>query len=289
MRDGLFKQEITPIANDDCFGIFERTKHEFDFPIHYHNEYELTCIKNGTELTRYVGNHIGKPSNWELVLIGPNLVHGWLHEAPLKITVYEKTLQFHSDLFGQQLLNRNAVAELNNLLAQAIHGILFSEDTAQDVFKRLHSLARSEGFESFTMFQNILQKLISDPKKQLLNNDTIGQQIDNCTNNRLYAYIQKNYHQSITLEEMSDLFNMSISSFNRMMKKQTGNTFVTFLNEYRLGMVARKLLETGFSVEYIAQSCGFHNISNFNKLFKRVYKMPPHQYREQLKGTASVK
>lgn len=288
MKHDLFKQEITPIATDDCFVVFERTKEEFDFPVHYHNEFELTCIKHGTELIRYAGEHSARANDWEMMLIGPNLIHGWLHSQPLTETIYEKTLQFHANLFSSDLLGKNALAPLKRLLDQSYTGILFSESTACTVFPLLHELSQSAGLQSFILLQQIFIHLLNDKKRQILNKDQ-NITIDNEQNDKLYSYIKKHYRRPIKLEEMADLFSMSVSSFNRIMKAQTGNTFVTFLNEYRLGMSARRLLETDYAIEYIAHRCGFSNLSNFNKMFKRVYKTSPQQYRILYKGTTAVK
>lgn len=286
----LYKQEITPITQNDCFVVFERTKVEFDFPVHYHREYELTCIENASQLTRYVGKDINKPRYWDLVLTGPNLIHGWMHTFPLEAEVYEKTLQFHANLFSDFQLQKNALASLNFLLEQAQYGILFSESTAQVIFPLLAELANSEGLQSFILLQQTLMILADDKDRIPLNGDkTVIPQVYNKQNSKLYEFIQHNYDTNIKLEEIAALFNMSVSSFNRMLKAETGNTFISFLNEYRLGMVARKLLETDDKIDVIAQSCGFHNLSNFNKFFKRVYKTTPKQYKLEYKGTTSVK
>jgi len=288
MSHHFYKQEITPIANDDCFAVFERTKTEFDYPVHYHGEFELTCICHGEELTRYVGSHVEGASEWELLLIGPNLAHGWLHDLPLKETVYEKTLQFHADLFNEDLLRRNALFDLKTLFEQSHGGVLFSREIAQDVFGMLHKLAHSEGLHSFILLQQIFIALLDDERRIVLNDSSQNPSISD-QNKQLYALVKQHYSKQIKLDEMAEQFSMSVSSFNRMIKKQTGNTFVTFLNEYRLGMATRKLIETEYSVEYIAKSCGFHNLSNFNKFFRRVYKTTPQRYRIEYNGTAVVR
>lgn len=290
MQDSLFKQEITPISTDDCFVVFERTKTVFDFPIHYHNEYELTCINNGRELTRITGANTDKSNEWELVLTGPNLIHGWVHEQPLRSEVHEKTLQFHADLFADTLLSKTAMSALRTLLERAQYGILFSQETACKVFPMLHSLAQSEGLHSYILLQQILQIVMHDTQISMLNTaESPLQKTDNADNRAFYAYIQENYRSQIKLQDAADLFNMSVSSFSRMIKRQTGNSFILFLNEYRLGMVARNLLETEYSIEYIAKLCGFNNLSNFNKSFKKTYKLSPNSYRILNKGTTNVK
>ncbi len=286
----LYKQEITPIAGDDCCAVIEKKKKRFKFPIHYHNEYELNCIRYGNGLNRVVGDSIGISSKWELLLTGPNLVHGWLNDEPLGQYAHEKTLQFHANLFDSKLLSRNAMSGLAELLMEANLGVLFCQKTAETVFKKLHTLAQADGLNSFIRLQEILQILIDDKERVVLNSDSSNlPKVDNSHNNKLYHYIQQHFSENIRLEEMADLFNMSLATFNRMIKKETGNTFVIFLNEYRLGMAARRLLETDYSVEYIAKSCGFQNLSNFNKFFKKIYETSPQQYRLENKGTTAVK
>ena len=51
-------REITPLTPSDCFTIFSRAKKKFDFPLHYHDEYELNLILNAKGAKRVVGGHI---------------------------------------------------------------------------------------------------------------------------------------------------------------------------------------------------------------------------------------
>ncbi|HEY9196007.1 MAG TPA: AraC family transcriptional regulator, partial [Mucilaginibacter sp.] len=51
-------REITPLTSSDCFTVFSRVKNKFDFPLHYHDEYELNLIINAKGARRVVGGHI---------------------------------------------------------------------------------------------------------------------------------------------------------------------------------------------------------------------------------------
>ena len=51
-------REITPLTQSDCFTLFSRAKKKFDFPLHYHEEYELNLIVNAKGAKRIVGDHI---------------------------------------------------------------------------------------------------------------------------------------------------------------------------------------------------------------------------------------
>ena len=64
-------REITPLTQSDCFSLFSRSKQEFDFPLHFHEEFELNFIQNAAGAKRIVGDHVEEIGNTELVLVGP--------------------------------------------------------------------------------------------------------------------------------------------------------------------------------------------------------------------------
>src|ERR1700712_2785821 len=97
-------REITPLTPSDCFTIFSRVKTKFDFPLHYHEEYELNLIINAKGAKRVVGGSIEVIDDLELVLIGPNLYHAWFTHQAKSEAITEVTIQFHKDLFDDKFL-----------------------------------------------------------------------------------------------------------------------------------------------------------------------------------------
>ena len=69
--------------------------------------------------------------------------------------------------------------------------------------------------------------------------------------------------------------------FSRFFKTKTGVNFVDFLNDIRLGHAARLLIDTKDSIAEIASACGFTNISNFNRTFKRQKGLTPKDFRHK--------
>lgn len=106
MKNDLLK-EITPLTNSDCFTIFSRTKTEFDFPLHYHEEFEINLIINAKGAKRIIGDHIAEIDELELVLVGPNLPHCWTTHQCKNNIISEITIQFHKDLIDEKFLRRN--------------------------------------------------------------------------------------------------------------------------------------------------------------------------------------
>lgn len=71
-------------------------------------------------------------------------------------------------------------------------------------------------------------------------------------------------------------------------KKRTGKSFVDFLNDYRIGFASRWLNETNQTVAGIALRCGFYNISNFNRIFRKSKGFIPGQCNDNFSGVKRV-
>ena len=92
-------------------------------------------------------------------------------------------------------------------------------------------------------------------------------------------YVEEHYADVITIDEMAALCGFSSSHFMRFFKQTMGKPFTAYLNEYRLSLSAKALTDTHDPVLDIAQSCGFDNLSYFNRQFKKRYGITPSAYR----------
>ena len=85
----------------------------------------------------------------------------------------------------------------------------------------------------------------------------------------IYGFIDQHYQRKITLEEVAALSNLGREAFCRYFKKATGNTFIEFLNQYRISQ-AKRLLLMNKNVSETCFACGFESLSYFNRIFKKV-------------------
>jgi len=283
-------REITPLTNLDCFLVFDRTKDFFDFPVHFHPEIELNFVSNGKGVRRIVGDSIEEIDDIELVLVGPNLYHGWEQHKCVNKNIHEITIQFQEDLFDKTFLQRTIMKPIKDLFDRSMHGVLFSEETTKNIAPRLLKVSKLDGLDYFSELLSVLYDLANSRNQRLLSTSTI--QLENFENSKkiklLYDYIQENYASKITLSEVSDLLNMSNVSFNRFIKKRTGKTFIEYLNDVRIGYASRKLVEKDLSISEIAFMSGFNNIANFNRVFKKNKGSTPTQYRDDFSGIKRV-
>ena len=119
---------------------------------------------------------------------------------------------------------------------------------------------------------SILHELSISPDIKTLSDATFINTQFNYNSRRIekaFQYMNHNYDRSVTLGEVAKLVSMTDVSFSRFIKKRTGNTFIDTLNEIRLGHASKMLIDTTHSVAEISYNCGFNNISNFNRIFKK--------------------
>ncbi|MFC6861477.1 AraC family transcriptional regulator [Zunongwangia atlantica] len=290
MLNTTVHREITPLAPEDSFLVFDRIKDQFDFPIHFHPEYELNFIANGKGVRRVVGDSMEVIENIELVLVGPNLQHGWeMHECS-NSEIHEITLQFHEDLFDDKLLARRIMKPIKDMFDRSTHGILFSEKISDEISPRIMQLSKIDSIDYFLELISILHDLATSRNQRLLS--TYTSDFKNFENSdklkTIYEYIQLNYQNKISLSEVAELVNMSQVSFNRFIKKRTGKTLIEYVNDTRIGYAARWLIERDLSIAEIAFKCGFNNIANFNRVFKKTKNCTPSKYRDDFSGIKRV-
>ena len=282
MKEKLLR-EITPLTQSDCFTILSRVKSEFDFPLHYHEEFELNFIQNAIGARRVIGDHIEEIDEMELVLVGPNLQHGWFTHKCRSKEITEITIQFHRDLLDDKFLQRNQMSFIRKMIQGSLRGILFSKETIQTIRPRLIRLPQKHGFDSVLELLSILHDLSTSRNMRILSDMSFRTNESISYNSRriekVMSFLNNNFEKEILLSDAAKLAAMTEVAFSRFFKARTGKTFVDTLNEIRLGHASRMLIDTTHSISEIAYRCGFNNMSNFNRIFKKKKDCTPKEFR----------
>ncbi len=90
--------ESIPLENNSIRAVSVMLN-EFDYPYHYHPEYELTYVLASTGV-RYVGNHFEKFSKNDLTMVGPGLPHCWINTKNQQTMASALVIQWNKDLLG---------------------------------------------------------------------------------------------------------------------------------------------------------------------------------------------
>jgi len=287
---GHIQREITPLTQGDCLLVFDRLKNRFDFPVHFHPEYELNFIQHARDAERVVGDHQSLIGEYELVLVGPNVCHGWNNGKCKSDQIHEITIQFHRELIHEDLLSRNMMKPIRDLLTNASHGLLFSETIAQQLAGQLKELAHKNGMDAFIGLISVLHILSLSSDQQILCSGNLD--TDDFTNSeqikKVCEFIAINYQEKIQIKDIAAWVNLTETTLSRLMRKQTGRSLVNFINNYRIGFASRWLTESNQTIAEIAFRCGFYNISNFNRIFRKNKGCTPKVYRENFSGIKRV-
>lgn len=286
MNDVNLLREVTPLSVEDCFLVMQRTKQGFAYPLHVHPEFELNYLEKAGGAIRVVGESVEEIGDLDLVLVAGGTKHAYSnHKCPC-LSILETTIQFHATLFDS-LINKRHFRTIKDMFEKASCGLIFSQEMIKQIQPELKALSNDEPdcFHNLLRLIEILKTLSLDQNSRRLNAVNTVENFNNVDNGRLDAvmlFLHENYHRSVLLEEVASLINMSEASLTRFLKKWTGKTFVDNLNDIRIAEASCRLIDTSDTIAEICYKCGFNNLSNFNRIFKKKKGSTPTKYREKL-------
>lgn len=280
-------REITPLSEYDCLYIADRKKKEFDYPIHTHEEYELNFIMNAAGATRIVGDSQETITDFDLVLIaGKELEHAWLQgDCKSEKDIREITIQFLWDFNDDSFLGRAQFNSIKKMMSDAQKGLAFPMEAILSVYPDLDSLSsETQGFTSVMKFLSVLYRLSQVEEARTLSSSSFANVRSGSDSRRVtkvQQYINENYQKNINLDTLASLAGMSAVAFSRYFKLRTGKTLSDYIIDVRLGHAARQLVDTAEGIGEICYACGFNNLSNFNRIFKKKKNCTPKEFRER--------
>jgi len=252
---------------------------------HYHGEMELTLFTAG-EGTRFVGDHIGPFVAGDVVLLGEKLPHYWHTRGPSAGLSVQWSFP-HGHAFWS-FPETFACAEL---FRKAGRGIQYTGRTATAINAALHELTDSAGADRLGVLLRLLGLLVNAPDADLSflsarSFALTGAAFHQHAMGEVMRYLMANFRDEIRLPDVLRLARMSKPTFARQFKKHSGKTFSDFVTHIRLQAACRELIETERSVLEIALSCGFSHISFFNRIFRRILRRSPTEYRRMMRRRA---
>ena len=97
---------------------------------------------------------------------------------------------------------------------------------------------------------------------------------------KVQKYISTHYQEDIRLASLADMVGMTPVSFSRFFRLRTGKTLSDYIIDIRLGFATRMLVDSTRTIAEVCYDCGFNNLSNFNRMFKRKKGCSPKEFRE---------
>ena len=170
------------------------------------------------------------------------------------------------------------------MLNQARKGLAFPMDAIMKVYNDILALSNiKDGFEAFISFLKILDTLSRCEGSYTLATSSYAKvniEEDSHRILKVKNYINSHYMDELKLKTLAQLACMSETAFSRFFKLHTGRTVSDYIIDIRLGYASRMLVDTNKSIADICYLCGYNNLSNFNRVFKRKKGCAPTEFRE---------
>lgn len=99
-------------------------------------------------------------------------------------------------------------------------------------------------------------------------------------------YLTPHLNEPFTIQSLSEMAQVSQTSFRRLFKAHTGKSPSDYIRELRMTSAARMLLTSDREIAEIGYQVGFSDANYFSRTFRQVFGVSPHQYRRISRGQA---
>lgn len=255
---------------------------------HWHKEIELIYASRG-RVNIGIGESVMTLEEGEIIFFASGEPHYFLASPDSERYVY----QFDLKLFDETILRKNQDSLLTLFEQGERHSRNWSESFRKKVIQllvELYELSNEQiGGENYLILSN-LYRLIGEfyrflPRKEHQRKVTppaIQRKETLMRLNEVFEYIENQYQESITVEDVAKHVGFSPYYFTRFFKKNTGQTFIQFLTEYRVNQAKFILANEKLPMTEVAEQAGFSSVKTFHHVFKEAVGQSPLQYQKMM-------
>lgn len=236
--------------------------------LHWHDRMELIRLHGGKAQVGY-GDNTAVLEPGQLYIVPPKTPH------MLKLltdTVEYDVLMFDVRWFyNQTALVRTSLESIFN--ANARFFMTTDDSLVRDRFDELYGICQTQSLEAVASVYRLLQSLLDRCLVQL-SEDPGG----DATIREVIAYMESNFSQELTTDQLAARFGYSTAHFCRKFKQTTWLSPMNYLRIYRLEEAAKRLGRGGENISTVALACGFPDSNYFTRCFKKHFGVPPTKY-----------
>jgi len=247
-------------------------------PLFHHKEIEIQLFVSGEGRYFIRGKTYHIRKNTVLIIHG-NEIHRYLPHPDSFIKRYNL-------IFGKPSMDARPVSAKILRELVGIHAMSLPEMEATECQYLMEEIARECKTQKEywkELAADGIKKILVLLKRSLSANKVV-QPSDNSVVGRVIPYLENNYFNRLSLEEVSAKFFLSPYYLSRIFKKHTGFGFKEYLIHLRISEAKNMLLSKEMKVSAIAHNVGFHELSSFNLNFRRLTGYTPSAYRKIFTG-----
>jgi len=263
-------------------------------PWHHHPEFELVLVLKSSG-DKIIGDHISSFTDGDLVFIGPNLPHVYrnskvYYDDNSGLTAEAIVIHFNIDFLGDDFFSIPEMDSITRFLEESAMGFSIKGNTRQVIAKKMNDMLEMSGPRRIIELLGILNLLTETREKEKLASPGFIENFKTSGSEQITKvcdFIMKNFTSDLTLNQVAEIANMSPNTFCQFFKQRTRKTFVSFLNEVRIGYACKLLSGQNHNISEICYLSGFHNLSNFNRQFIKIVNKTPLQYKKGIFNTGA--
>ena len=272
------------IAKPDNVTLYKETYKGESFyeKLHKHNEIQISYITAG-EGTFIIGDYLGDYKKGDIFVIGENLPHIFKGDEISKQQSEMLSIFFSKNSFGEPFFNLPEFNHMQNLFDDLQLGVKI-KSCKTEIANTIKKVDKAKKFEQFMMFMQMLNLLAEADREVLSSLINLKKYMGNEGKRMsdIFQFTMNNFQKEISLQEVSNVANMTPNAFCRYFKQRTNKTFVNFLIDIRIGNACKLLAKNNdFSITEISYKSGFNNLANFNRKFKAIKGITPSEYRKK--------
>lgn len=246
-------------------------------PLHYHSEFEFFLVTKGTILLQ-TEDTTYRLSEHDALFLNSNQLHMITSDS-------QEETAFTAIVFEYRCLCHSNDILYTKYIHPLMNGQFHIEAKLTPEFTELLQNI-SVAYQSSTFgYEFVIKELLLSCFYLLLKNCSISAPPVTSRKSILVReildYMEANYQETITLEDMSAHVHISKEYLCRIFHQMADVSPITYLNRYRIRKSTELLSETDKSITEIAQLCGFQHSSYFNKQFLRIMGCRPKEYRKR--------
>lgn len=280
---------LIPYSHYEC----RLPEYFMNVPMHWHNEFEINYICRGRG-DFLCGNQKFEAGEGDILMIPPNMLH----------TVYpckDGELIYDALVFNPVMLGSNSKDRCTNeCIRPIVNGNIRNNvricmeakqyDELRSVTERIFSYVHENSPRTDLLLKSELMRFIW----LLIESGNIVYEKDDRAEyseaiRPALEYMAQHYREDITVEKLAALVHLSKSHFMRCFREAVGIGAIEHLTQVRINAACEELTSCEDSIADIAFSCGYSNLSNFNRQFLKKVGCPPKEYRRKSTTAGGIK
>ena len=278
--------ETVVMPADRSWLLFDRQLPDFPFNWHYHPEFELTLTLGSTGM-RFVGDHVARYGDGDLVLLGPNLPHAWQSSQTTGGPLHRALVCWFTETWIGTLIDVSPELQpLRRLLDASRNGVVFSTEARAVATRQLQALVGATPERHWLGLIEVLLTLCADPKQALLATNAItpmGNSRERLRLAQVLGWLNGHYAEPIDVEQLAALAHVSTSQLQRLFKRSTRMSISAYVTQRRIGHACALLAQGHLTVAQVGERVGYREPAYFTRQFRAAKGCTPSDYRRPFK------